>query len=219
MNSNIAVKTVSTNDLDVGLYSPLEGMITAPYQLEFERIYDPTMRRQGVDVILREGPYRSNIAEHPVWSPDAKAIPFELSYVTGNEYAEAGRLLNGMSPTDFFMVHYLEKGDWDELETLVFRALMISRRKLLGILAAIGYDRKVLAVREDLIRKSGRPGIYYTTCSDIWFRFNTTSKFKPIDLVVKTDFLSRMATADIWVRINGTRGEAELAGHWVNKKI
>lgn len=111
MNSNIAVKTVSTDDLDVGLYSPLEGMITAPYQLEFERIYDPTMRRQGVDVILREGPYRSNIAEHPVWSPDAKAIPFELSYVTGNEYAEAGRLLNGMSPTDFFMVHYLEKGD------------------------------------------------------------------------------------------------------------
>ena len=66
MNSNIAVKTVSTDDLDMSLYSPLEGMITAPYQLEFERIYDPTMRRQGVDVILREGPYRSNIAEYPV---------------------------------------------------------------------------------------------------------------------------------------------------------
>lgn len=219
MNSNIAVKTVSTDDLDMSLYSPLEGMITAPYQLEFERIYDPTMRRQGVDVILREGPYRSNIAEYPVWSPDAKAIPFELSYVTGNEYAEAGRLLNGMSPTDFFMVHYLEKGDWDALETLAFRALMISRRKLLGILAAIGYDRKVLAVRENLVRKGGRPGIYYTTCPDIWFRYNTTAKSKPIDLVVKTDFLARMATADIRVRINRTRGEVELAGHWVNKKI
>ena len=219
MNNSIIVKTISMDELDMGLYSPLKDMITAPYQLLFERIYDPTIQWQGVDVILREGPYTSNIAERPVWTPDAKAIPFELSHVLSDEYPEAGRLLNGMSPTDFFMVHYMEMGDWDELETLAFRALMISRRKLLGILAAIGYDRKVLAVRENLIRKGGRPGIYYTTCPDIWFRYNTTAKSKPIDLVVKTDFLARMATADIRVRINRTRGEVELAGHWVNKKI
>ena len=147
MDSNIAVKTVNIDELDMGLYSPLKNMITAPYQLEFERIYDPTMQRQGIDVILREGPYASNIAEWPIWTPDAKAIPFELSYMSSNEYAEAGRLLNGMSPTDFFMVHYLEKGDWDELENIAFRALMISRKKLLWILAAIGYDLKILAVR------------------------------------------------------------------------
>ena len=192
--------------LDACLYRPLERL-DLPVSPKFERVAAGGLKLDAVDVLLKEGQDTSYILEFPSHYVDAKAFYISFSYLR-NGISEPGWLLSCDRPNTFFMFYAPTATDGS-----VFHALMVSRLKMMKALDELGYDRASLGLRDPLIRKANRTGIYKTVCPDIWFKFNAEKESKPISMGFSVELLSRIATAEFWAREGG------LDGHWVHHRI
>jgi len=208
---------ISTDDLDRAIYKPIAE---SDIQVQFERVTGDTAPHwRDIDVVMTGGfgLSISSIAEKAVWSIKAKAFPFQLSYEKEG-FVEAGWMLDAARGNNLFMMYSRDRAP-DGNAPIPFHSIMVFKQKLLHTLESIGYDRTALAIREDLIRKSGRPGIYYTSCPDICFQFNTTAKTKPVNLLVNTELLSKIAVAQLNVRYDEDGSGGILFGRWGSRRI
>ena len=197
---------VGKDMLDACLYHPLE-QLDLPIPPRFDRVADSGLKMDSVDVLLRENQDTSYILEFPSSVVGAKSFSISFSFLR-NGISEPGWLLSCDRPNTFFMFYAPTATDGS-----VFHALMVSRLKMMKALDELGYDRASLGLRDPLIRKANRTGIYKTVCPDIWFKLNAEKESKPISMGFSVELLSRIATAEFWARESG------LDGHWVHQRI
>ena len=197
---------VGKDMLDACLYHPLE-QLDLPIPPRFARVADSGLKMDSVDVLLRENQDTSYILEFPSSVVGAKSFSISFSFLR-NGISEPGWLLSCDRPNTFFMFYAPAATDGS-----VFHALMVSRLKIMQMLDKLGYDRASLGLRDPLIRKADRAGIYKTVSPDIWFKFNAEKETKPISMGISTNLLSQIATAEFLAREGG------LDGHWVHHKI
>lgn len=200
------IDVIGKDMLDACLYHPLE-QLDLPVPPKFERIASSGLELDAVDVLLREGRDTSYILEFPSPVVGAKSFSISFSFLR-NGISEPGWLLSCDRPNTFFMFYAPATKDGS-----AFHALMVSRLKIMQVLDDLGYDRASLGLRDPLIRKADRTGIYKTVSPDIWFRFNAEKETKPISMGFSVGLLSKIATAEFWAREGG------LDGHWVHQKL
>lgn len=213
-NAYIRATPICKNLLDAYLYPSIERLAKSMYPPVFTRIEDRLVNRNGVDVLLEEGPYRTNIAELGSGIPNAPSFAFGVSYVRRG-IVESGTLLDSSRPTHFYMLHCPEPEP--DSDKTAFRALMVSKSRLLNVLDALGCNRMFLAMREEIIRDAGKPGVYQTATPDLSLCLGSASDCQPVSLMVQTSLLAKIATADIHVVHNGET--TSVSGHWVNTVI
>ena len=197
------------NELDRHLYDVLETIIQDPFPLRFERFGCGS----GIDVILHEGPYDLYIAEFISQSKKGSFFEAELSFLRGG-IVEAGWLFD--SPAHFFLFYCPVYAAGEETPSWL-HALLIAKARLLQNLSMRGFDRAELATRDELLRKSRRPGIYQSGDPDVSFRFVKTDRMQSVFLEMRTDAVASFAAADLMVPIGETK--EPLTGSWLGRTI
>lgn len=213
-NTDVRTSQLCKEDLDAYLYPSIEKLAKAEYPPVFTRVEDLLVNRNGVDVLLEEGPYRTNIAEFGSGAQNAPSFMFEVSHIR-NGITEAGWFLDSSRPTHFYILYFPEPVP--DPDGIALRALMVSRTKLLAALDAMGCNRMFLATREEVIREAGKQGVYQTANPSLGLHLNARSEFQPVSLVVQTSLLAKIATADVHVVHN--KEKTSVSGYWVNTVI
>ena len=198
--------------LDNCFYHQIPALISNPsLPVSFDRITDPFIKRQGTDVLMQEGPHIIHIKEIYLSRPDAKALPFEVSFQKDG-IVEGGWVLDSRKETDFFLFSYPET---KQEGFLSYHVLLISKSKLLSALDGAGYDRAGLAIREELIRKSRHLGRYATNRPEFWLYYHGTN----IYLMIAVRMIKRVAAADVHVVYDTQLELSQLSGNWLNNII
>lgn len=199
-------------DLDAGLYTPLECVVKEPYPLSFSRMVRGS-RKNKIDVVLQEGPYISYIAEYPSYTKDCRYFNLELSFMNRG-IVDAGWMLD--SPAHFFLLYCPIWKDGTN-SPVQLRALLIPKARLLQTLSRKGFNRAVLAQRDELLRQSNWSGNYKTSDPDILIQFRNEGERKPIFVQLSTKILEAIAAADFLVPMGDS--SQPLKGNWLGQDV
>ena len=199
------------SDLDANLYAPLESAIQEPYPLSFARMLNSS-RSRGIDVVLQEGPYTTYIAEYPGYAKNCQYFSLELSFMN-HGFVDSGWLLD--SPVHFFLL-YFPIGEEGEPPTKL-KALLVAKARLLQELSRRGFNRAMLADRDEMLRQSNMPGAFKTADPGISIFYKTDGDRKPVYVRVDTSILESIAAGNFIVPVGD--GPEELQGTWLGRQI
>ena len=199
------------SDLDANLYAPLESAIQEPYPLSFTRMLNSSWSR-GIDVVLQEGPYTTYIAEYPGYAKDCQYFSLELSFMN-HGFVDSGWLLD--SPVHFFLL-YFPVGEEGEPPTKL-KALLVAKARLLQELSRRGFDRAMLADRDEMLRQGNMPGVFKTADPGISIFYKTDGERKPVYIRIDTSILESIAGGNFIVPVGD--GHEELQGTWLGRQI
>lgn len=193
------------------MYAPLELAIQDPYPLSFTRILNGS-RSRGIDVVLQEGPYTTYIAEYPGYAKDCRHFNLELSFMS-HGFVDSGWLLD--SPVHFFLL-YFPIGEEGEPPAKL-KTLLVAKARLLQELSRRGFDRAMLADRDEMLRQGNMAGAFKTADPEISIFYKTDRERKPVYVRVDTSILESIAAGNFIVPVGD--GPERLHGTWLGREI
>lgn len=167
---------------------------------------------RGIDVVLQEGPYTTYIAEYPGYAKDCQYFSLELSFMN-HGFVDSGWLLD--SPVHFFLL-YFPVGEEGEPPTKL-KALLVAKARLLQELSRRGFDRAMLADRDEMLRQGNMPGVFKTADPGISIFYKTDGERKPVYIRIDTSILESIAVGNFIVPVGD--GHEELQGTWLGRQI
>ena len=222
--SDLSISELFANFMDKAFYRPMEKLIQAPAEAtptSFERVWAKGPQMRGIDVILHEGPWQTTIdekAQQTYKDKPLETFALELSYLKGG-VIHVGWLIDQKKTTAAYLFCWPEgPKDQPGVFTRVRMALVYSD-DVKVFLANLGYTREVLCKRDEVIREDGLRGRRDSGDPDFWFVFSPHLKEQPINVVVKSSRLEKLARAVMTVEYDEAAGTSHVFGNWLGQEI
>lgn len=207
--------------LDNHFYAPLSSILTTPETpVLFTRTTDISQQLSGIDVVLHEGYHQTTIDEKcrlRTNGKDTSTFAFELSFIKDG-VVDVGWFLDPRKRTQAYLLCWPRLSNTDE-PWLQTEFLLVSRSRLIDTLHRHGFPREALAEYDEAIRAGNMHGRYRTHCPDVWFFHSMQYAEQPINMILTTAFLSKVAMAHLILDYDKATETSLFCGNWLGKPM
>jgi len=171
-------------------------------------------------VVLHEGYHQTTIDEKcrlRTNGKDTSTFAFELSFIKDG-VVDVGWFLDPRKRTQAYLLCWPRLSNTDE-PWLQTEFLLVSRSRLIDTLHRHGFPREALAEYDEAIRAGNMHGRYRTHCPDVWFFHSMQYAEQPINMILTTAFLSKVAMAHLILDYDKATETSLFCGNWLGKPM